>query len=156
MKTKKALIVTALGLLACQAANASDLFASSERNLLVFGSYVDKDDSDLAPGVGLSYFLTRNLGIIASTYWENTDGSFIDNVTGEAVYRVPLRALALAPYGLVGIGYSFETEETFEHFGAGAEFRFSRNLGVFGDVRWQFNDDTDDGPGIRFGIRLSL
>jgi hypothetical protein len=62
--------------------------------------------------------------------------------------------MPLAPYGLAGVGYSFETEDYFGMFGGGAEWRFSDTLGVFSDIRWQINDDTDDGFGIRAGVRF--
>jgi len=62
--------------------------------------------------------------------------------------------LPLAPYGVASIGYSFETEEGFEALGAGAEWRFNEKWGVFGDVRWQFNNNTDNGVAFRVGLRL--
>ena len=63
-------------------------------------------------------------------------------------------ATVLAPYGLVGIGYSFETEECFGMFGGGAEWRLNDGLGIFGDIRYQINDDSDDGVGFRAGVRF--
>jgi len=151
MKKVTAAIITLLAINVVQA--QEDLFREKEQSIFGFGSYVDKHDSDVAPGVGLSYFFTRNLGVSASTFWENTTGSFIDNVSGEVTYRLPLRDLPLAPYGLVGVGYSFESEETFGYFGGGAEWRFSPKWGAFADLRWQMNNDTDNGVGVRFGAR---
>lgn len=135
-------------------AHADGEFKANEFSLSLFGSYVDKDDADIAPGAGINYFFTEHLGIGASTHWENYEGTFIDNMAAEAYFRWPLGDLRLAPYGLVGFGYSFETEETFGMFGGGAEFRFNDKWGVFGDLRWQMNDDTDDGVGVRIGARL--
>jgi hypothetical protein len=154
MKKVTAAIITILALNIVQA--QEELFPEKEKSLFVFGSYVDKPhrDSDVAPGVGLSYFLTRNIGVSASTFWENTSGSFIDNIAAEACYRFPLRNMPLAPYGLVGVGYSFETDETFGYFGGGAEWRFSQKWGAFADLRWQLNNDTDNGVGVRFGARF--
>ena len=54
----------------------------------------------------------------------------------------------------MAFGYSFETEETFVAVGAGAEWRFSKNWGVFSDVRWLVNDDTRDCVGVRLGARF--
>lgn len=129
-------------------------FRSGEFNVSVFGGWIDKDDSEFAPGAGVTYYLNQNIGIGAFTQWENYDGKFLDNVAGEAYFRWPLGDMPLAPYGVVGIGYSFETEECFGMFGGGAEWRFSDTLGVFSDIRWQINDDTDDGVGIRAGVRF--
>ena len=153
MRTVMALLVIILGLSGGRAVG-EDLFKENELSLSVFGSYVDKDDSDIAPGAGVSYFFTKHLGVGAFTHWENYEGTFFDNVSAEGHFRWPLDRLNLAPYGLVGFGYSFETEESFGMFGGGAEWRVNEKWGLFGDLRWQMNDDTDDGVGVRFGLRL--
>ena len=151
-----AAIITLLGVGIATPDNSSgsDLFTAKEKSLFVFGSYVDKNNSDIAPGVGLSYFITDKIGVSASTFWENTSGTFIDNIAAEGIFRLPLRNLPLAPYGLVGVGYSFESEDSFQYFGGGAEWRFNEKWGAFGDLRWQFNNDSDDGVGVRFGVRI--
>jgi|SRR6185436_11512034 predicted porin len=151
MKTIIALLTTLLSMAVAQAA---DLYNSKELALSAFGGWVDKDDSKFAPGAGVSYFLTEHLGVGAMTHWDNYDGSFIDNLSGEGYFRWPLSRLPLAPYGVAAIGYNFETDESFETLGAGAEWRFNEKWGVFGDVRWQFNNDTDDGVAFRVGLRL--
>jgi hypothetical protein len=152
----KTLIIALIALLTVGTLHAqdSDLFRSGEFNFSAFGSWVDKDDSDFAPGVGLSYFITREIGVGAFTHWENYDGKFIDNFSAEGYFRWPLTDIPLAPYGLVGLGYSFETEECFGMFGGGAEWRLNESLGIFGDIRYQINEDTDDGVGIRAGVRF--
>ena len=151
MKKNIAILIIAVSV---TAAAADSSFESGELSVSLFGGWVDKDDSTLAPGAGLSYFFTRHLGAGAFTHWENFDGKFIDNVSAEGYFRLPLGDMPLAPYGLVALGYSFETEETFEALGAGAEWRFNEKWGVFGDVRWQFNNDTDDGVALRAGVRI--
>jgi hypothetical protein len=155
MKATIATLITVItATMTAPTANAQ--FESGELNLSLFGGWVDKDDSKLAPGAGLSYFLTRHIGVGAFTHWDNFDGKFFDNVSAEGHFRLPLGELPLAPYGLVALGYSFETEETFESFGGGAEWRFNDKWGVFGDARWQINNDTDDGIGLRAGVRLGF
>ena len=156
MKTIKTLFVIAIVSLAIAspAAAQEETFNGKEWSLSLFGSWVDKKDSDVAPGAGLSYFFTKNLGVGAFTHWENYGGTFFDNMSAEGYFRWPLDRLKLAPYGLAGIGYSFETEESFGMFGAGAEWRFNPKWGAFGDVRWQVNGDTSDGVGLRLGLRL--
>jgi hypothetical protein len=152
---KKTMVIwfTVLAVMTSKGAD-STLFKAHETSLSIFAGWVDKDDSDLAPGIGITHFFTRHLGVGALTHWDNYDGTFIDNVSGEGYFRVPIGRMPLAAYGIVAIGYSFETEETFEGLGAGAEWRFDRKWGAFGDVRWQFNNDTDDGVAIRVGVRL--
>ena len=154
MKTTIALLITLVSLTAVRAADDGDLYNEREWALSVFGGWVNKDDSTFAPGVGLSYFLTKHLGVGATTHWDNYDGTFFDNISGEGYFRWPLNRLPLAPYGVAAIGYSFETEERFETLGVGAEWRFNEKWGVYSDVRWQFNHDTDDGVAIRVGLRL--
>ena len=153
MKTTIALLATILAVGTLHAQDGGT-FRAEEFNISVFGGWVDKDDSKLAPGAGVSYFFTQNLGAGAYTHWENYDGKFIDNVSGEAYFRWPIGDLSIAPYGLVGIGYSFETEECFGMFGGGAEWRLNDGLGIFGDIRYQINDDTDDGVALRAGVRF--
>jgi hypothetical protein len=154
MKITLAVMMTALAVMTSKGVDGGGLFKGREVSLSVFGGWVDKDDSKVAPGIGISYFLTRHFGIGAMTHWDNYDGKFIDNISGEAYFRLPLGRMPLAPYGVAAFGYSFETEETFESLGAGAEWRFTRKWGAFGDVRWQFNNDNDDGVAIRVGARL--
>ena len=154
MKTTIAILISMLTFTVAQAADGGGLYNSKELSLSAFGGWTDKDDSDFAPGIGVNYFLTERLGVGAVTHWDNYTGSFIDNLSGEGYFRLPLERFPLAPYALVSIGYSFETEESFESVGAGAEWRFNEKWGVFSDVRWQFNNDTDDGVAFRVGLRL--
>jgi hypothetical protein len=154
MKTTIAILIGILTVTTARAATDSSAFRSDELNISVFGGWVDKDDSKVAPGVGATYYLSRHWGVGAFTHWENYDGKFIDNFSAEGVFRMPLGELPLAPYGLAGVGYSFETEEAFGMFGGGAEWRLSETFGVFGDLRWQINEDTDDGIAFRAGVRF--
>jgi hypothetical protein len=152
MKTVIITLITIVSL--ATASRAADAFNSHEFSVSLFGNWVDKDDSDVAPGAGLTYYFTKHIGLGAFTHWDNYDGTFIDNVSTEAHLRVPLGEIPLAPYGLAALGYSFETEEVFEALGGGLEWRFNEKWGAFGDVRWQFNNDTDDGVAVRAGVRL--
>lgn len=154
MKTTIAILITTLTLTVAQAADGGGLYHSKELALSAFGGWVDKDDSTFAPGAGVTYFLTEHLGVGAMTHWDNWDGTFFDNISGEGYFRWPLSGLPLAPYGVAAIGYSFETEESFQSLGVGAEWRFNEKWGVFSDVRWQFNNDTDNGVAFRVGLRL--
>ena len=155
MKTIMA-IITLLFVGSTVTSNASDLFTAKETTLSFFGTYVDQTGDDWGLGAGVTHFITRHLGVGAVTHWENFDGPFFDNLAGEAYFRLPLGSLPLAPYAVGAVGYTFENDEWFESFGAGAEWRFSKKLGVFGDFQWQFNNDTDDGVGLRIGARLTF
>ena len=153
MRKTIAITFGALGVCTGSVHGIEDFFQPSEPSVSLFGSWVDKRNSDFAPGLSAAYFFTRHLGVGASTFWENYEGKFFDNVSAEGYLRWPLQDMDLAPYGMAGLGYSFETSESFEMLGGGVEWRPDR-WGLFGEVRWQFNNETDDGPGIRLGARL--
>jgi len=152
MKTSIALLAAILTVGTLQAQDGS--FRAEEFNISVYGGWVDKHDSSFAPGVGVGYFFTENIGAAAHIYMENYERKFIDDISAEGYFRWPLRDLPVAPYGLVAFGYSFETEECFGAIGGGAEWRLNDGLGIFSDLRYQFNEDTDDGVGFRLGVRL--
>lgn len=156
MKHTLALLTALLGVAASAQAEENSYFQANELGLLGYGSWVDKIDSDVAFGGGVTYFLSRHVGLGAGTRFENYEGTFIDNLQGELYLRLPLAELPLAPYAVGTVGYSFETEEVFYSGGAGAELRFNEKWGVFGDVQWQINDDTDDGIAIRLGVHMNF
>jgi hypothetical protein len=154
MKSMVIIAITGLALITSTEVDGGELFKDRETSLSIFGGWVDKDDSKFAPGIGITHFLTPHWGFGAMTHWDNYDGTFIDNVSGEGYFRYPLRGMSLAPYAVASIGYSFETDETFESIGGGVEWRFHKSWGAFGDVRWQINNDTDDGVAVRLGVKL--
>lgn len=131
-------------------------FRSGELSVAGFGTYVDKVGEQWGVGGEVAYFFTRHLGVGAVTHWEDFGGRFIDNLAAEAYLRLPIDALSLAPYGVVTAGRAFETGEWFQSFGAGAEFRFTANTGLFADVQWQFNNVTRDGAALRAGLRIAF
>jgi hypothetical protein len=155
MKTLIALLVSIIALSTANTIHAQE-FRAEEFNLWAFAGDVGKEDSDFAPGIGASYFFTRHLGVGASTHWEEYGGTLIDNLAGEAYFRWPFDTINVAPYALGMLGFSFETDEFFAGLGGGAEWRFYDKWGVFADVRYQFNDDTDDGVGYRLGVRFTF
>src|SRR5215204_4623100 len=113
MKSIVVLAIAGLVLASNQGAHSSELFKDRETSLTFFGGWVDKDDSKVAPGIGFTHFPARNWGWGVMTHWENYDGGFFDNVSGEGYFRFPLRGLSLAPYAVGAVGYSFETDEVF-------------------------------------------
>ena len=122
----------------------------------IAGNRVRKDGR-LGAGVGMNYFLTRNLGIGAEAYSENTRHSFVDNASGNLIFRIPIDTLHLAPYLYGGGGYQFDTAERFfGQAGAGVEFRFTKCCGIFADARYVIPDGTKKYGVGRAGIRLSF
>ena len=157
MKKLIAIVSLAVALGAGSTARAESLFTENEVSLMGFANYVDKPADYWGRGIGLSYFLTRNLGVGLTTSWTDFKGTFFDNLSGEGYLRLPLGQLPLAIYGIGSAGYSWEFENWFFGVGGGAEFRFSKQFGLFSDIQYIFNDGGEnDGVGIRLGLRLGM
>ncbi len=151
-------LATAIGFLGLGAtANAEGFFNANELSLTTYGTYVDRQDDSWGGGVGLSYFVTRHIGLGATTHWENFSGSFIDNAAGELYLRLPLGDLPIAPYGIGSAGYNWERDAWFFGAGGGVEVRFTESIGIFGDVQYLFNEGGyKDGVEIRAGFRFNM
>lgn len=148
----------------------AQLYRSHELSLDLFGSAsleqetLDnltgegiENDTELGVGLGLSYFFTRNLGVGAEAYAENTTGSFVDSTSASLILRLPLGQSGFAPYAFGGGGYRFDLGELwFAQFGAGIEYRFIRQLGVFLDARWVLPEVIDDYGVARLGLRYAF
>lgn len=112
-------------------------------------------DVQLGAGAGLNYFITRNLGVGAEAYSENTGHSFIDNASGSLIARFPLGQSGFAPYVYGGGGRQFDPSELwFGHAGGGVEYRFSPRFGAFIDARYVLTDGTRNHGVGRAGVRL--
>ena len=177
MKLKNLVIASALALsssLAAQAAQemgapqserfraqefSADLFGSvsvGQETINDFTSHRIRHDGRLGLGVGVNYFVTRNLGVGLDASSENAGHSFVDQVSGSVIYRFPFE-IGLAPYVYGGGGRQFDfTELWFAHAGAGLEYRFHRNWGVFIDARYVFTDGTRNFGVGRLGVRYAF
>ncbi len=108
-------------------------------------------------GGGGSLFFTRYLGIEGEVYTENPDAHFIDETSGSLVLRVPIGETGLAPYIFGGGGHLFDpVANNFGHAGAGLEFRFCPNVGVFADGRWVFTESLGNYGMGRAGLRIAF
>lgn len=146
---------------------AESLFRANEASLDLFGSVsvgqetLDniseervRDDGRLGLGLGGNYFFTRHLGLGGDAYTENAGHSFVDNASGNLIFRIPFDAIHLAPYAYGGGGRQFDpTGLWFAQAGAGLEVRFTRNVGVFADGRYVFTDGTGNIGVGRLGLR---
>ena len=150
--------------------DSSDLYRSNELSLDAFGSaslgaYTIENPSGerveentrLGAGLGLNYFFTRNIGIGADAYSEDTTGSFIDSASASLLLRFPLGKSGFAPYAFGGGGRQFDfVEAWFAQAGAGMEYRFTRNIGAFVDARWVLPDETKYYGVGRLGLRFAF
>jgi hypothetical protein len=108
-------------------------------------------------GAGINYFITRYVGVGAEAYSENTTGTFIDNASGNLLLRLPLGESGFAPYVLGGGGQQFDAAKlTFGQAGAGMEYRFCHNLGVFVDARCVWPNETKYYSVGRAGLRFAF
>ncbi|HEY5346541.1 MAG TPA: outer membrane beta-barrel protein [Verrucomicrobiae bacterium] len=116
-----------------------------------------KNNSQGGVGVGLNYFFTRFVGIGAEAYSQNTTGVFIDNASANLLLRMPLGESGFAPYVLGGGGHQFDAAKLwFGQAGAGMEYRFCHNIGMFVDARCVWPNETKYYGVGRVGIRLTF
>ena len=147
-----------------------DLYRANEVDLDMFGTasagkytldHVSgnrvRNNTRLGAGAGLTYFFTRNVGIGGDVYSEDTHGSFIDSASGNIYARFPLGDSGFSPYAFGGGGYQFDLSNVwFAQFGAGMEYRFCHNVGLFVDGRWVFPNETKYYGVGRLGVRLAF
>lgn len=116
-----------------------------------------KNDARLGAGIGMSYFVNRYLGFGGDAYTENTRHSFVDSVSGNAIFRFPIGSSGFAPYVYGGGGHDFDlTDQWFGQFGGGFEYRFSRAFGLFTDARYVLTDKTANYGLVRLGVRTTF
>ena len=135
-----------------------DLFANGsvrQESIEHPSGFRTRDDLELGAGVGLNHFFTRNFGLGGEVYSESLKGSFIDNASINFIGRLPLGTGGFAPYAYAGIGRQFDPIElSFAQLGAGVEYRFTPEVGVFSDVRYVLTDGAADHGLIRVGLRF--
>lgn len=167
------LLFTLLALVALTvtAPAADELFRAREAQVDLFAAYATDQVSPLTTsistlaqggdwrgGVGLNYFLTRHVGAGIDTHFGDFKGGFFDNVSASLIVRAPIESLRTAPYAFGGAGGNFEGINHWTyHAGLGVEVRATRNVGVFGDVRYTWNEGSvKDGALTRIGVRLNF
>ena len=139
---------------------AAGLFEAHELSgdLLGFYSSRDKGGSSTSAwgyGAGLNYFVTDKIGFGADTHADAFTVPYLLN--GSAIFRYPLGANGLAPYGFGGVGRQWEHAAQWNfHLGVGLEYRFHQNTGLILDVREVFPDQTKDYTLVRCGFRFTF
>jgi hypothetical protein len=116
-----------------------------------------RHNAQLGVGAGLSYFITRNIGIGAEAYSENTTGAFVDSASVNLTLRLPLGQSGFAPYAFGGGGHQFDMAQMwFGQFGAGMEYRFTPHVGIFVDARAVVPNETRYYGVARLGMRFAF
>ncbi len=120
----------------------------------IFGGAIFNRDADSAGGGVLAeYFFTENIGIQGSygVYATSSEHHAFD---ASLVLRAPIEDLCLAPYALLGGGYSTNaTNEGNFHAGGGIDFRFSECVGIFADGTYHWANDGDYTI-VRLGVKI--
>jgi hypothetical protein len=142
-------------------------FTANELNFDLFASYVapertfthlaqtDIRDGAWGGGVGLNYFLTRELGIGGDINMPNDKGNLVDSVSGSLIARFPCEQVGIAPYFFGGGGRT--TDRVWDwtgHAGVGMEYRMNPLTGVFADARYIWGDKSSDAVLFRAGLRF--
>lgn len=116
-----------------------------------------RHNTEFGAGVGLNYFITRNFGLGADVYSENTSGPFLDSASANLILRLPLGQSGFAPYIFGGGGQQFDMAKAcFGQAGAGIEYRFTRQMGVFVDARAVLPEKTRGYGLARLGLRFAF
>ncbi len=147
-----------------------DIYRANELSLDGFGTGSDgsytidhpsnnriRQNTQGGAGAGINYFLTRNFGIGAEGYSENTSGVFIDNASGNLILRLPLGQGGFSPYIFGGGGHQFDAAKLwFGQAGAGLEYRFTPHVGIFVDARAVWPNETKYYGVARAGLRFAF
>lgn len=137
-------------------------FKDTELQLDLFASYSATTPSNsnhgdgFGGGLGVNYFFTRNLGISVSGNIYDGDANGVWNVDADLVLRFPIEgAICIAPYILAGGGVETNgsTVGTW-NAGGGLEWRATHTIGIFGEGRYIWAGDDEDGVQARLGLRF--
>lgn len=146
---------------------SDQMYTANEFSLDMFGSYTAAEekfthlaqknirDGTWGGGVGINYFLTREIGIGGDINIPANKGNFIDSINGSLIGRIPIGTSGLAPYVFGGGGR--QTEPAWEwtgHAGAGLELRMNPVTGLFTDARYTWADKSSDSILLRGGVRF--
>ena len=111
----------------------------------------------LGAGAGLEYFFIKYVGVEVEAFSTSTHHSFVDDLGGNLVLRLPIANTGLAPYAFGGGGHLFDPAPgTYADGGAGVEYRFTPAVGLFVDGRYVTTDRVGNYGMGRFGVRFSF
>lgn len=107
---------------------------------------------------GASLFGTKYLGISGDAFaLGGSTRTFVDTVTGNLVFRIPIGETGLAPYVFGGAGYQFQhIDQIVGGGGVGLEFRIVRHFSIFVDARYLAAVKQSDYGYARGGVRISF
>lgn len=117
----------------------------------------DSGDGELGGGVLAEYFFTDYIGLQGSYGIYATDSEH-HQFDGSLVLRYPITSICVAPYLLVGGGFSTNSTTVGDfHVGGGIEARFegANCLGIFADGAYHWaGEDLEDYTIVRLGVKI--
>lgn len=119
------------------------------------GAIFDRGDNALGGGLLGEYFFTENIGLQGSygVYATSKEHHAFD---ASLVLRAPIKSLCIAPYALVGGGYSVNsTSEGNFHAGGGIDIRLANCTGIFADGAYHWANEGDYTI-VRLGVKIPL
>ena len=139
-------------------------FYAGETFVDIFGMYSNPNgsssglaelDAGYGGGFGVGHFLTEYFGVRGRAYWWDGDGA-TTSLNADAIVRVPIQSLCVAPYAYGGIGGAFSdnADQFTQHLGAGVELRLTGRMGVFADYSYNFAEDSSDWNLYTIGVRV--
>jgi hypothetical protein len=134
----------------------TSLFNKNELSLTLGSSVELKNDYDVNFAAGLSYFITRNIGIEASVPFYNTGGTTFERVNFGLNFRAPI-ARFFAPFVHGGSSWDFKNDEFDYYVGLGNEFKLNKKWSVLVLTDYKFKKFDNEGawqPGV--GLRLTF
>ena len=134
-----------------------DFFGSYNRSSAKVNDFFDEPEhGDWGGGVGVNYFFLKWLGVGIDSSMHADGGTFVDNVSGSMILRLPIDSASMAPSIFGGGGRYFNADEWAVHAGAGIEFRLNPHTGIFIDGRYVWADKSSDSSQIRSGLRFAF
>lgn len=135
-----------------------------ETTVGAFAMYVKPDQeavgSTWGGGIGVEHFFSSYFGLGGSASWVDTDEAGLwHNYVVDAIVRVPIESLRIAPYALAGVGGIYGDSELnlVGRAGAGIDFRITRSFGIFGDWIYHFPEGNTGLSGENYAItRIGL
>ncbi|MFI0347224.1 MAG: hypothetical protein ACH346_00420 [Chthoniobacterales bacterium] len=120
------------------------------------GTYNSNSGQGIGGGLGVNYFFSQYFGVGV----DNSVGGYekvaghgaeaVDSLQADLIARYPISSWNLAPYAMIGGGANWGSATQGDgNVGAGLEYRFTPNFGIFGDCRWLYGGNTG-------GARLSM
>lgn len=112
-------------------------------------------EDELGGGVLAEYFFTPYIGLQGSYGIYATDSEH-HQFDGSLIVRYPITSICVAPYLMVGGGFSTNSDQQGDaHLGGGVEARFDSLscLGVFADGAYHW-DDNGDFTIVRLGVKI--